>query len=155
MHAPQQGRAVRDIEFFLQYLHGPRRWCSGGPGQWRQLAARLPGGRTLLGDEKRIAAEVEIERTRENQQIKSEGARPAGIILPLIGRLDDGDVTPVERPCEDTARTGNTGRPLAEAGTQPLRLRQPVLAEIRGASQETITARVLPPVNGLLDHAMI
>jgi hypothetical protein len=109
----------------------------------------------MLGDDKRIAAQLDILRARQNEQMKGEGAGSAGVVLSLVGGLDDGNNLTAQRPGEDAPRTGHSGRSLAEAGTQPLRLRQPLVAETGRASEKAITARVLPTVNRLLDHDMI
>src|SRR5262245_32847439 len=95
---------------------------------------------------KRIAAQPGIEARRKEDDEEGEDAGSALIVAALVGDLDDGDMIAAEWMRKDGARTGDAGRPFAEAGAEPLRLGEPFLAETRRSGQEAIPAGILPTV---------
>ena len=129
------------------------RRAGGSAGQ--ETADRSPrashdGGK--LGQGERVAAEEGVGVVGQHQQAEAERPRPAGVIDPTVGDLDDGDVLLPEGTREGGRGAADAGRPLAEAGTEALRLGQPLVEEAGRAGQEAVAARVVAAVEGLFDE---
>src|SRR5581483_8485615 len=84
--------------------------------------------------------------------MKTERPPPAGVVGAAVGDLDDGDVLLAERPGEDGRWAGDAGRPLAEAGAEALRLRQPIVEEAGRARQEAVAAGIVAAVERLFEE---
>src|SRR5205807_1074451 len=78
---------------------------------------------------------------RQHQEVEAEGAGPAGVVGPLIGDVDDGDVPLAERLGENRRGAGDAGGAVAEAGAEAFRLGEPFVEETRRASQEAVTTQ--------------
>ena len=105
----------------------------------------------MLGDEERITAQLTIELTRQDEQIKSERPWPSGIIVSLIGSLYDGDVTRAERLGEARTLDKRLRLDFRRSPCRGVRPRRARLPESRRTSEKAISASVLAPVNRLLD----
>src|SRR5262245_13847340 len=104
---------------------------------------------------KGVAFQAGVVGAAENQQAKGQRPGAAGVVDALLGDLDDGDVLLAQRLGEHDGGAGDVGGLVAESGTDPLGLGQPLVEETGRATEEAVAARTLTAVDGLFQNDLV